>query len=72
MAPNLTEPVSQLTISHLLQVLQPIWTKHPVTASRVRGRIEMVLSYATVRGWREHAQCSDLARPLASRVARTG
>jgi len=37
----------------VLAVLQPIWKQIPETASRLRGRIEMVLSYATARGWRE-------------------
>ena len=36
----------------VLKVLQPIWTVKPETASRVRGRIEAVLSYAKVREWR--------------------
>jgi integrase len=37
----------------ILKVLQPIWTKKPETATRLRGRLEMILSYAAVRGWRE-------------------
>jgi integrase len=34
------------------KILQPIWTTKPETASRVRGRIESVLDYATTHGWR--------------------
>jgi integrase len=37
----------------VVQVLDPLWTEKPETASRVRGRIEAVLDAATVRGWRE-------------------
>lgn len=36
----------------VLSVLEPIWTTVPETASRVRGRIEAVLTWATVRGYR--------------------
>jgi len=46
-------PVSEVTTQHVLEVLQPIWSKLPVTASRLRGRIEMVLNYANTRGWRD-------------------
>src|SRR5262249_5450438 len=34
-------------------VLEPLWTKTPETASRVRGRIERILDWARVRGFRE-------------------
>jgi integrase len=37
----------------IVQVLDPIWSMKPETASRVRGRIEAVLDAATVRGSRE-------------------
>src|SRR6516162_14829 len=32
---------------------EPIWTTKPETAGRVRGRIECVLDWAKVRGYRE-------------------
>jgi integrase len=34
-------------------VLQPIWTEKPETGSRVRGRIEAVLDWAKVSGYRD-------------------
>jgi integrase len=34
------------------KVLEPIWTTKAETASRIRGRIESVLSYATTHQWR--------------------
>ncbi|MBL6457842.1 tyrosine-type recombinase/integrase [Belnapia sp. T6] len=46
-------PVAAIETDHVLRVLQPIWTEKPETASRVRGRIEAVLSYATARNWRQ-------------------
>jgi integrase len=45
-------PVAEVDTPHVLAVLQPIWFTKPETATRVRGRIEVVLDYARVRGWR--------------------
>jgi len=45
-------PIQAIDTGLVLKVLEPIWTKKPETASRVRGRIEAVLNYATARGWR--------------------
>jgi integrase len=44
-------PVNLITIDHVYQVLQPIWTKKVETASRVRQRIEVVLDWAKARGY---------------------
>lgn len=46
-------PISAIETKHILSVLEPIWFKKPETASRVRGRIEKVLAYATTRGYRK-------------------
>ncbi|WP_066770223.1 tyrosine-type recombinase/integrase [Candidatus Viadribacter manganicus] len=45
-------PVDALTTDHVLKVLKPLWTTRPETASRLRGRIERVLSAAKARGLR--------------------
>lgn len=45
-------PVDHVELAHILQVLEPIWREKTETASRVRGRIEKVLDYATVSGFR--------------------
>ena len=45
-------PVAEVNTNDVLRVLEPIWNVMPETASRVRGRIEAVLDYAKVRGWR--------------------
>jgi len=44
--------VAEIDTGHITRVLEPIWTAKPETASRVRGRIESVLSYATTHNWR--------------------
>jgi len=45
-------PVAEIDTALVMKVLQPIWHKTPETASRLRGRIERVLAYATVSGYR--------------------
>lgn len=45
--------IAEVGTEQVLSVLQPIWTRIPETASRLRGRIEAVLAYASARGWRE-------------------
>jgi integrase len=45
--------VSKIGLHDVLSVLQPIWNEKPETASRLRGRIERVLNFAKVKGWRE-------------------
>ncbi|MEO7222241.1 MAG: Arm DNA-binding domain-containing protein, partial [Devosia sp.] len=44
--------VSQISTEDVLLVLKPIWNEMPETASRLRGRIERVLNFAKVKGWR--------------------
>lgn len=39
--------------AHILRILEPIWVTKTETASRLRGRIESVLDYATARGYRK-------------------
>ena len=46
-------PVNQIDTALVMRVLEPLWRKKTETASRLRGRIESVLSWATVRGYRE-------------------
>jgi integrase len=59
-----------------LKVVEPLWTAKTETASRVRGRIEAVLDWATARGyragenparWRGHV---ENLLPKKSKVAR--
>ncbi|MBE9604745.1 integrase arm-type DNA-binding domain-containing protein [Acetobacteraceae bacterium H6797] len=44
--------LQHVTTEDVLKVLEPLWQRVPETASRLRGRIEAVLDYAGVRGWR--------------------
>jgi integrase len=44
--------VSAVDTGAVMRVLEPIWHTKPETASRVRGRIEAILNYATARHWR--------------------
>jgi len=45
-------PVGSIDTSHVTKVLDPIWHKKTETASRLRGRIERVLDWSRVRGYR--------------------
>jgi integrase len=40
-------------LAHVLSVLEPIWRTKTETASRLRSRVELVLDWATARGYRE-------------------
>ena len=44
-------PVDAIDTEAVLSVLQPLWTRAPETASRLRGRIEAVLDAARARGF---------------------
>jgi integrase len=45
-------PVDQVDTIQVLHLLRPIWDAKPETASRLRGRIQKVLDYAKVCGYR--------------------
>jgi integrase len=45
-------PIADVDTAAVLQVLRPIWSTKTETASRVRGRIEAILSAAKVEGLR--------------------
>lgn len=46
-------PIKDIELAHVLKVLQPIWKEKTETATRLRQRIEAVLSWATVGGYRK-------------------
>lgn len=69
-------PVQNVETKHVLEVLIPIWQAKPETASRVRGRIEVILDSAKVQGyrsgenparWRGHLEHTLAARQKLSR-----
>ncbi len=45
-------PVQAVDVGLVLKAVEPIWASKPETASRVRGRIESILDWATARGYR--------------------
>jgi hypothetical protein len=45
--------VQAIDTSLVMKVLEPIWTAKSETASRLRGRIETILNWAKVRGYRD-------------------
>lgn len=47
-----TLPVGSIELAHIRKVLDPIWEEKNETASRVRQRIESVIAWATVSGYR--------------------
>jgi integrase len=46
------QPVASIGQAEVLKCLEPIWKDKTETASRLRGRIESVLDWAKVRGYR--------------------
>ena len=46
-------PVQAVDTGLVLKVIEPIWTTKPETASRLRGRLESILDFAKVRGYRD-------------------
>ena len=45
-------PVADIETEHVLAILKPIWNTKTETATRVRTRLEAVLSYAEAHKWR--------------------
>lgn len=46
-------PVQAVDTALVMKALEPIWPTIPESASRTRGRIELVLDWATARGYRK-------------------
>jgi integrase len=75
-APLRKMPVDKITTEDVLSVLRPLWSTRPETASRLRGRIEMVLDAAKAQGlrsgenparWRGHLDQLLHKRPRLTR-----
>jgi len=45
-------PVQDVDTGLVLKILEPIWSSKPETVSRLRGRLENILDWATARGYR--------------------
>jgi integrase len=46
-------PVQLIDVGLVMKAIEPLWAAKPETASRVRGRIERILDWAKVRGYRD-------------------
>jgi hypothetical protein len=46
-------PVQAVDVGLVMNAIEPIWSTKPETASRVRGRIEAILDWASARGYRQ-------------------
>jgi integrase len=46
-------PVQAIDVALVMKAVETIWTEKPVTAGRVRSRIESVLDWAAARGYRQ-------------------
>ena len=53
-----TVMVGEVTQAHVMAVLLPIWKTKTQTATRLRGRIEQVLAWATAAGFRQGENCA--------------
>ena len=62
--------VSEIRVQDVLRVLEPIWAGKTETASRLRGRIESVLSWATVAGHRDGPNPARWKGNLAEMLAK--
>ncbi len=75
-APLANKPVDTITTQDVMSVLQPLWSKVPETASRLRGRIEFVLDTALTQGFRRDANPArwrghlSILLPPAKKLAR--
>ena len=57
---------------HVLRILEPVWSEKTETATRVRGRIENVLDWATVRGYRNGENPARWKGHLETLLAKPG
>jgi hypothetical protein len=71
-------PVHAIDTALVMKVIEPIWSAKPETAGRLRGRIESILDWVSVRGyrrgenparWRGHLQKLLPARSKVRKIA---
>jgi integrase len=46
-------PVATIDTALIMKTLSPVWEKAPESGSRIRGRVESILDWATVSGFRQ-------------------
>lgn len=70
--------VAQIETEHILRVIQPIWSTKTETATRIRGRMEKILDWCSVRGYRTELNPArwkgnlEALLPPAARVQKRG
>ncbi len=70
--------VRDVALPQVLSILEPIWKTRTETASRLRGRMESVLDWATARGYRTGPNPArwkgllDKLLPAPGKIAKTG
>lgn len=70
-------PVKDITLHQIMTVLEPIWTTKTETATRLRGRLESIIDWAIVKGYRVESNPArwkgllDKLLPAPSKVAKT-
>lgn len=70
-------PVRDITLHQVMTVLEPIWTTKTETATRLRGRLESIIDWAIVKGYRVESNPArwkgllDKLLPAPSKVAKT-
>lgn len=70
------KPVADVSTSDVSAVLSAIWKEKTETAAKLRGRIESILSFAKIQGWRDGENPArwrghlDQTLPKPSRVRR--
>ncbi|BBU69368.1 tyrosine-type recombinase/integrase [Fluviibacter phosphoraccumulans] len=69
--------VRDLNLTQIMGVLDPIWRTKTETATRLRGRLECIIDWAIVRGYRTGSNpakwkgCLDKLLPAPNKVAKT-
>ena len=63
--------VTEITTADILDVLSPIWTEKPETASRVRQRMETVLDWAVAQGYRTDNPATRSITKVLPKTSRT-
>lgn len=61
--------VSDISIEHILKILEPIWQSKTETATRIRERIEAILGYAIANGYRNSSNPAIWKGLLSTQLA---
>jgi integrase len=51
-------PIAEIAVGDVKACLEPHWQERPVTADRLRSRIQAVIDYGIAHGWRTAGNCA--------------